>query len=112
MKINGTFCGEFDVDSFAVITELCQILGVVDEEGDLVATLKDKKIVKYSYDKWGKRHTKVLYDQPYDVQYASSLMRVYELSNNYLKLLPYMKDRNNGTNDYQTATKLKIRDLE
>ena len=43
-----------------------------------------------------------------DVKYAYSLMKLYELSRNYLTLSDYIEDRND-TSDYQTVNKLKIR---
>ncbi len=108
MKLNGTIRAEFDVESFEVITNLCQAIGIVDENGTLSVELKNNRIMKWWLDEYGIKRTEVLYDQPFDVKYASSLMNLYELSNNYLTLSDYIKDRND-TNDYQTVNKLKIR---
>lgn len=110
MKITGTIKTEFDVESLDVIKSLCQVIGVVDENGKLVAKLNnDNKIVKCWFDEWDGKHTLVLYDKPFDVQYASALIKLYELSNNYLMLEEHIKNRKEATSDYQTVSRLKIR---
>ena len=81
----------------------------VDENGNISAELKDNKIMTYWYDEFEDKHTKVLYDQPFDVKYAATLIQLYNLSNNYLKLFDYINNRNSGRiDDYQTVKKLKL----
>lgn len=110
MKVKGTICTEFDVEVFDVITNLCQVIGVVDENGNLVAKQENNRIIKFWFDEWNDKHTEVLYNQPFDVKYASALIKLYELSNNYLMLSEYMKNRTDGRiEDYQTVSKLKIK---
>ena len=109
MKVKGIIHAEFDVDSFDIITKLCQDIGVVDEEGRILAELKDNKIITYWYDEWEEKHVKVLYDQPFDVKYASTLIQLYNLSDNYLKLSDYINNRTSGRlDDYQTVKRLKL----
>lgn len=110
MKVNGTVSAEFDVESFDIIKSLCQIVDIVDANGTLSVELKNDKIYKCWLDESGIKRTEVLYDQPFDVKYALTLMRLYELSNNYLTLSEYIKDRTDTT-DYQTMSKLKIKKL-
>lgn len=109
MKIKGTIYTEVEVDSFSVITDLCQTIGVVDENGVLQAKLMNDKILKISTNEFGNKRFEVLYEKPFDVQYAASLMRLYELSSNYLLLSDYMRKREDGqTEDYQTVKSLKL----
>ena len=110
MKVKGTISTEFDVEAFDVITNLCQIIGVVDENGNLVAKQENNRIIKHWLDEWNDKHTEVLYNQPFDIKYASTLIKLYELSSNYLMLSGYIENRTDGrTEDYQTVGKLKIR---
>lgn len=110
MKVKGTISTEFDVEAFDVITNLCQIIGVVDENGNLVAKQENNRIIKHWFDEWNDKHTEVLYNQPFDIKYASTLIKLYELSSNYLMLSGYIENRTDGrTEDYQTVGKLKIR---
>ena len=109
MKVSGTIYTEFDVESFEVIKNLCQTIGIVDENGNLFVELKDNKVVKSWLDEWNDRHVEVIYDQPFDVKYASTLMKLYELSCNYLTLYEHIKYRKDGRlEDYQTVNKLKL----
>ena len=108
MKINGIIHTQFDVESFDAITSLCQAIGVVDDEGTLVATLRNNQIEKRYLDEFGKTKIQVLYNQPFDVKYASTLIQLYELSCNYLKLEELIKSRTEPTEDYKTVNRLNL----
>ena len=109
MKMKGTIYNEFEVEAFDAITVLCQTIGVVDKNGALIAELNGNKIVRHWVDERKIKRTEVLYDQPFDVQYAAAYIKIYELSKNYLTLSGYIKNRTNGcTDDYQTASRLRL----
>lgn len=109
MKLKGIIHTEVEVESFSVIKSLCQAIGVVDDSGRLIAEVRMGKIVNIELNEFGNKHINVLYDQPFDVNYASTLMKLYELSNNYLLLSEYMENRTDGCTDYQTVNRLKLK---
>jgi GTP-sensing pleiotropic transcriptional regulator CodY len=109
MKVSGKVYVEMEVEPFNAIKSICQSIGIVNKEGKLIAEYFDNKIYTFWFDEFDRKHRRLLYDKSFDIQYASSLIKIYELSCNYLRLSEYIKNRKDEkTDDYQTAIKLKL----
>lgn len=110
MKVKGTIYTEFDVDSYEAIRKLCETVGLVSERGNLITEVIDGEVIVYRLDGRNEEYTEVLYDQPFDVEYASTLIKLYQQTKDYLKLPEETLDSITGYNgDYRTVYKLKIR---
>ena len=110
MKVEGIIYAECDVNSYEAIKVLCQTAGLVSERGYLITEVIDGKVIVYKLDGRNEEYTEVLYDQPFDVEYASTLIKLYQQTKDYLNLPKETLDSITGYNgDYQIACKLKIR---
>lgn len=88
---------------------MCQEICVVNEYGTVIGELKDGKIVIHYEDTYGLVHENVLYDQPFDIQYALTLMSLYRQTCKYLNLPEEIHDKaNRSFGDYRTACKLEL----
>ena len=106
MDLRGTIYTSVDVDTFYIIQKLCQEIGVVDKLGKICVHIEGNEIVEYKLDIFDKSERKVLYDQPFDVQYAMTLISLYKQTCRYLAL---KESEVKKSDDYQTAFKLDIR---
>ena len=97
---------KINIDSYEIIQKLCQCIGVVDNRGNVCAHLEDNKIVSYEVSIYGEIVKHVLYDQPFDVQYANTLIKLYEKTCEYLILEDTDKEQ---SSDYKTAYRLELK---
>ncbi len=109
MDLNGTIYTTVSVDTYDIIKGLCKSVGVIDKTDTVVAHLEDGKIVEYSLDIFDKTERRVLYDQPFDVQYAATLLSLFEQTRAYLRLSEENKVDSDNNDDYRTAYMLELR---
>ena len=109
MEIDGTVFTKVDVETVKFITKMCREIGIVNEHGTMIGRLKDSKVFAHEVDMYGIEHETMLYDQPFDVNYATILMNLYEQTYNYLNLPKEIHDKANRCfGDYRTAYKLEL----
>ena len=105
MDLNGMIYTKVDVDTFQVIQRLGQDIGVIDHSGHICGYIEGDEIATYELDIFDKSERHVLYNQPFDVQFAKTVMSLYQQTQAYLKLKA--EDIRKST-DYKTAYKLQI----
>ena len=115
MYINGEVYTKFSVESFDLIKQLCEEIGVLEKDGT-VAKIEKDQIVTYELDIFDKTNRVILYDKPYDVKLASTLINLYEQAKEYVDLPEgYREDaekRNSyrdSNYDYKTAYRLQLK---
>ena len=110
MNVKGKIYTEVSVEPYEVIKKMCQSIDVVDIYGNLVAERKDDKIVTYWYNDSDEWRSTVLYDYPFDVEYAGALITLYKKTCEFLELSEEeKKEICTYEGDYRTACKLKVR---
>jgi len=106
MEIEGAIFTKVDVEPIKFIIKMCQEIGIVNEYGEMVAKLKDGMIVRRD-NMFESEY--MLYDQPFDVNYATLLMNLYEQTCKYRNLPQEIHNKTNGCfGDYRTAYKLEL----
>ncbi len=115
MYINGNVYTKFSVESFDLIKQLCEEIGVLEKDGT-VAKIEKDQIVTYELDIFDKTNRVILYDKPYDVKLASTLINLYEQAKEYVDLpAGYREDAEKRNSyrcsdyDYRTAYKLQLK---
>ena len=112
MYINGTIYTKVDINATDMIEEICKNAGIIDSCGRVVIhPEKDDKtgkdvIAVYDLDIFDKSQRRVLYDKPFDVEYAQVLSQLWTMTHEYEKLKNADID---GSEDYQTAQHLGLR---
>ena len=96
-----------DIDTFRILHKLCEKIGIVDDSGKLCAEVVDNKIIEKKVDYYGNLREEVLYSEPFDVQYATTLINLYKQTCLYMNL---NKGEIEGSNDYKTAYRLGLED--
>ncbi len=113
MYVNATIFRGVNVNTFDIIKGLCEEAGLLTRDG--LARVEDGKIVVYWLDSFDKTQKTVIYDKPFDVKYAATLISLYEQTKEFLSL--YEKEKkeieyNNAFNtdsDYKTAYRLELK---
>lgn len=102
------------VDAYKCIEKMCQEIGVVDECGNCIGVLDNGKIFARYDDEYGISREYLLYDKPFDVEYAAILINLYKKTCEYQRLLDESYERGkNGkdldkTGDYRIARRLEL----
>ncbi len=96
-----------DIDTFRIVHKLCESIGIVDDSGKLCAEVSENKIVEKNVDCYGNLQEKVLYSEPFDVQYAATLISLYKQTCLYLNLNKRVVEE---SNDYKTASRIGLDD--
>ena len=96
-----------DIDTFRIVHKLCESIGIVDDAGKLCAEVSGNKIVEKKVDYYGNLQEKVLYSEPFDVQYAATLISLYKQTCLYMNLNRGAIEK---SNDYKTASRLGLED--
>ena len=110
MDLNGTIYTNVSVETYDVIKELCRSIGIIDKSDSVVVHIEDGKIVEYSLDIFDQTERRVLYDQPFDVKYATTLLSLFIQTREYLHLPDEVTDKVNYDNgDYRTAYRLELK---
>lgn len=113
MYVNGVIYTNVNVSTFDVIENLCKEAGLLTRDG--LARVEDGKIVMYWLDIFDKTQKTVIYDKPFDVKYAATLISLYEQTKEFLRL--YEKEKKeieynyafNTDSDYKTAYRLELK---
>lgn len=114
MITDGRVFTQVDVDAAKCIEKMCQEIGVVDKCGNTIGELDDGKIFARYEDEYGIRREYLLYDKPFDVEYAAILINLYKKTCEYQRLLDESYERGkNGkdldkTGDYKIAYRLEL----
>lgn len=73
MEIDGIVFTKVDVETAKFITKMCRKIGIVNKYGTMIGRLKDGKVFAHEVDMYGIENEIMLYDQPFDVNYATIL---------------------------------------
>ncbi len=106
MDIQGIIRTSIDVDAFEVIQRLGQDIGVIDRTGRIIGRVVNHQIVEYSLDIFDQVEKRVLYDQPFDVRFASTLISLYQQAYQFLQL---QAEEIYQSSDYKTAHRLNVK---
>jgi hypothetical protein len=110
MTINGIIHSEVEVSSYYAIRNLCKEIGLVDDRGNIIVKIDNGNVLHFWYDEWDDYHEIVLYDQPFDVKYSSTLLNLYTQTCEYLELPEEIRNKvNNHHGDYRVASKLELK---
>jgi len=111
MKIKGIIHTEVEVTGYEVIKQMCEKLGLVNEQGDVIAKVEHNKVYTLYNDIYEGLSYEIKYYKPYDVMFCTKLLELYNMISTYMELSDKEKNLYNpstGYKDYDVARVLKF----